>query len=609
MALITMLPPVLVAVLVDLHGSGWLGWLMLCSAALLGSAIAYIYGAFIAKPVQMLINDAHALSAGVSGHRSMIPPVGEIGELAKALNQMADTMEQRNNALADSERRYRLLFDSNPFPMWAWDADSGSILAVNEAAVDKYGYEREQFLNMQITDLLDDSERDRFNSARLPFKESRQDAGTWIHRTADGRQIEMEVVTTSSRRLGRPGWLSVGIDVTARREAERALARSAEQLKQVQKMEAIGTFADGISHDFNNILTALLGYCDLLSTQLEPDSVAGQQLNQIQSLAIEGTDLSRQILAMSRTAVTRPALLDPSSVVLGLDPVLRRLTGQGIALHTHVEESAGCVRADVRQLEQAIISLVSNARDALDDGGQIDIRVMHVTPERSKALRIDPNKNWTSISVSDNGSGMSEEVQARIFEPFFTTRKEAHRTGLGLVHTSNMVARSDGVIRVTSTPGTGTTIHLILPRVDERVRAVSAAPKTQEQPEQTKGYGIILLAEDEEAVRSIVAAVLERSGYQVLAAANGSDAIELYHRQGGGIDLLITDVVMPGMNGCILAARLQKERPALPVLFVSGYTEEDVLREGISTNPGSLLAKPFTAQELTRRVRMMLQSS
>jgi len=606
MSLVTMMPPVLVATMVDLRNDGWPGALLLAGAFAAGGVIAYAAGTYIVRPVEALIQDAHVLSAGLSGHRSVIRSSDEVGQLAVALNQMAETMERRTAALADNERRYRFLFDSNPLPMWAWDAETTNILAVNQAAIDKYGYNREHFLTLQIVDLIDPSEMERFSGARLPFSEARQNAGSWMHRTATGKRLEMEVITTSSRRLGRASWLSVGMDITARREAERALARSEEQLRQAQKMEAIGTFAGGISHDFNNLLTGMLGYCDLLLSQLNPSTEAFADVNEIRALAVRGTELSRQILAVSRKAVLQPAVLDPNAIVLGLDRLLRRLVGEHIALHTHLDSEVGTVRADAGQLEQALLNLVSNARDAMPSGGRIDIRVGPISPEQRQRFTLDAQTEWTSISVADNGTGMSDDVKAHIFEPFFTTKARGKGSGLGLALACSMVERAGGEIRVESTLGVGTTMHLLLPRLDETVERPSDA---DQESGSLAGTETILLAEDEDAVRTVATAALERRGYRVLAAANGDAALAISLAFPGRIDLLVTDVVMPGMNGRALADRLVMLRPGLPVLYVSGYTDDEVLRKGISADERTLLAKPFTSLELSRRVRTMIDGA
>ncbi len=602
----TMALPVLVSVFLDLSRDGVAGWALLVGALLISGAIAYAVGGLIARPVDALIHDAHMLSAGLSSHRSVVQSSDEIGQLAMALNQMAETVERRTALLADNERRYRFLFDSNPLPMWAWDAETKHILAVNQAAIEKYGYERDHFLSLKVIDLLDPSELERFNGARLPFSESRQNAGHWMHRTAAGAGIEMEVITTSSRRLGRASWLSVGMDITARREAERALARSEEQLRQAQKMEAIGTFAGGISHDFNNLLTGMLGYCDLLLAQLRPGTQAHDDVQEIRALAGRGTELSRQILTLSRKAVLQPTVLDPNSTVLGLDRLLRRLIGEHIALHTHLDHSVGTVRIDASQLEQAVLNLVSNARDALPHGGRIDIRVAEVSPEQRQQFTLDARTAWTTISVSDNGIGMDDEVKAHVFEPFFTTKEREKGSGLGLALACSMMERASGEIRVESVQGVGTTMHLLLPRLDESVQV----PKGGDlEDDSLAGSETILLAEDEDTVRTVAAAALERRGYRVLTAVGGDAAMAISQAFTGRIALLVTDVVMPGMSGRTLADRLVAQRPGLQVLFVSGYTEDDGLHTGPRSEERMLLAKPFTSLELARRVRAAIDAA
>lgn len=599
------IPPALVAWLIDPANAGAGSVLALGAALCVSLGIAYIVGTMIVRPVEELTDDAHELAAGVAGHRSAIHSTDEIGRLAVALNQMADTIERRNSALADNERRYRFLFDSNPLPMWAWDAETTDILAVNQAAIEKYGYDRQRFLGLTITDMLDPSEGERFSGARLPFSEARQNAGTWMHRNASGERMEMEVITTSSRRLGRASWLSVGIDVTARREAERALARSEEQLRQSQKMEAIGTFAGGISHDFNNLLTGMLGYCDLLLTQLPADSPAREDVQEIRSLAMRGTDLSKQILAVSRRQMLQPVVLDPNEVVRGMDRLLRRVIGENIELHTNLQD-VGTVRADAAQLEQVLLNLASNARDAMPDGGELFVNTAPVSADDRRRFRLDPSLEWMTIRVRDTGTGMTDAVRAHIFEPFFTTKPRGKGTGLGLALAYGMIDQVGGEIRVDSLPAVGTTFHLLLPRLLD-----AAAPRRviEQTPEELNGTETLLLAEDEEAVRVVATAALERRGYRVLAAANGEAALAIARAFGGAIALLITDVVMPGLNGRQLADRLLQMRPGMPVLFVSGYTEDAVLLQGLAADDRALLPKPFTSIELVRRVRMAIDSA
>jgi PAS domain S-box-containing protein len=606
LAIASMTPPVLVALFVDLDRAGAKGIGLFVAAVALTCVIAAWGGRVIVGPVQSLIDDAHALATGLTGHRSTIRSTDEIGLLAMALNQMADTMERRNAALADNERRYRFLFDSNPLPMWAWDAETMNILAVNEAAVDKYGYGREQFLTKRIVDLLDPDELPRFSGARLPFSEARQNAGTWLHRTASGQTMEMDVVTTSSRRLGRASWLSVGIDVTARREAERALARSEEQLRQAQKMEAIGTFAGGISHDFNNLLTGMLGYCDLLLGQLPAGSDVRADVQEIRALAVRGTDLSRQILAVSRKQVLQPVLLDPNDVVRGLDRLLRRLVGENIQVVSTLAPDVGTVRADPAQLEAVLLNLAANARDAMPNGGLIAIETARLSDEERRYFGLEHTADWTVVRMRDTGTGMSEQVKAHIFEPFFTTKERGKGSGLGLALSYSMMDQIGGEMRVDTAPGKGTTMHLLLPRLDV---AVPSATVAEDSPEMLAGTETLLIAEDEDAVRAVAVAALERRGYRVLAAADGSKAIALSRAFAGEIDLLLTDVVMPGMNGRELAEEMERLRPGIRVLFMSGYTDDAVLLAGISTDERTLLPKPFTSLDLARRVRAALSGA
>lgn len=566
---------------------------------------AYYVGQRITQPLAGLVNAARGFERGDTGTRAASGGPTEVGLLSKAFNQMAETVERRNAALADSERRYRLLFDSNPLPMWAWDADTMQIMAVNEAAVEKYGYARDQFVKLRVTDLLADAEQERFSGARLPFSESRQNAGTWLHKSVDGRTIEMEIITTSSRRLGRASWLSVGIDITARGEAERALARSEEQLRQSQKMEAIGTFAGGISHDFNNLLTGILGYCDLALSELDPSSEVYRDVAEVRALAVRGSDLSRHVLTVSRKQVVQPTRLNPNDVILGLDRLLRRVLGAHITYELDLDVSVVDIRADAGQLEQVLLNLTSNARDAMSSGGTLRIATKALKSDHPLVERLPYHESWVRITVSDTGSGMTNDVLARIFEPFFTTKDHGKGTGLGLALAYAMVEQSGGIIRVDSAPDRGSTFHVLFPVQDISDLAVPIESPTTAN---ISGTETILLAEDEESVRAVATAALESHGYRVLAAPNGAAALEIERRFTDGIDLLLTDVVMPGMNGRELAVAVQQLRPHIRIAFVSGYTDDAVFLGDVRRNEIAFLQKPFTAHELVQRVRMVLDA-
>lgn len=566
----------------------------------IGAAI--LLGGFIARPLDALSDDARAIAAGEDGRRSRIRSKSEVGVLASAFNQMADTVERRNTALAESERRYRLLFDSNPLPMYAWDADLLSIVAANEAAQERYGYTQVEFLQLKITDLLDESEQQRFATGRVKFEERRLSPMTWIHRTKHGEQMEMEVISTQSRRMGRESWLSVSIDVTARHAAERALARSEEQLRQSQKMEAIGAFAGGIAHDFNNLLTGMLGYCELAMESLPSGGDAWNDVQEVRALAMRGADLTRQILAVSRKQVMQLTVFDVNTVVQSIDRLLRRLIGEHISLQTELGSDVGSMRADAAQIEQVLLNLAANARDSMQPGGTLTIRTNRV-PAASAVSAGLAEREWISICVSDTGVGMSDEVKQRIFEPFFTTKERGKGTGLGLSLVYATVEQSGGVIRVSSTIGEGSTFELFFPRTHE----VVPTPASQfAHVPSARGTELILLAEDEDSVRKVAKEALERRGYRVLAAADGPSALALARACEEPIDLLLTDVVMPGMNGRELAEALLAERPDTRVLFASGYTDDAVLLHGVRTDELSFIQKPFTPPTLVRRVREAL---
>jgi len=564
--------------------------------------VGYRVGQRITRPIEALADAARAISRGAIATRAGTTGPREVGLLGEAFNQMAETIERRNASLEDSERRHRLLFDSNPLPMWAWDAETMFVSAVNEAALERYGYSRDGFLSLRIIDLLDDSERQRFQSARLPFAEARQSAGTWHHRTASGERVEMEVITTSSRRLGRPSWLSVGIDVTARRAAERALALSEEQLRQSQKMEAIGAFAGGISHDFNNLLTGMLGYCDLALGDDETSEALKADLREIRALAMRGADLTRQILAVSRKQVVQPVILDPNEVVRSIDRLLRRLIGEHIVLDIALSDNIGTIRADAGQLEQVLLNLSANGRDAMPSGGHLRIATERASHTVLIADGLDVERSWLQLSVSDTGTGMSEAVRQRVFEPFFTTKERGKGTGLGLSLAYATVDQSGGAIRVESRINVGTSFRLFFPMV------VGAAVVDREDlaNDMRDGNETILIAEDEDSVRAVAAAALERRGYRVLTACDGESALQLAREFPDAIDLLLTDVVMPRMNGHELATRMTQLRPSVRVLFASGYTDDATLLRGIRTDELSFLQKPFTAVDLLRHVRSVL---
>jgi PAS domain S-box-containing protein len=575
-------------------------------AALLVAALgALVLGGQLLRPLTTLADDARRIAEGDTSHRATVRGASEVVMLGSALNRMAEATEQRNASLADNERRYRFLFESNPLPMWAWNADTMEILAVNDATVEHYGYPREQLIGHPITVLLDPSELERFGERRLPFTEDRQNAGVWRHRAADGRVMEMEIITTSTRRLGGANWLSIGLDITARRAAERALAASEEQLRQSQKMEAVGAFAGGIAHDFNNLLTGIVGFTELSLGQLPVSHPVHADLREIQSLAERGAELTQRILAVSRKQVLQPTVLDLSTVVGELGRLFGRLVGEDVQLVMQLDPTVRPVRADPGQLEQVLLNLVANARDAMPSGGTLSIETRALAAADAPALALEP-REWSLLLVRDTGVGMTDTVRARIFEPFFTTKERGKGTGLGLALAYAMLQQAGGTITCDSAPGEGTTFRLCFPVTEAPIDPVRHDSTVEPAP--LGGRETVLVAEDEESVRTVITAALERAGYRVLVGADGPEALARAAEHDAPIDLLLTDVVMPGMHGRELAERLTAQRPGLRVLFASGYTDDAVLLRGIRVDEVPFLQKPFTPSQLVQRVRDVLDA-
>jgi CheY-like chemotaxis protein len=350
----------------------------------------------------------------------------------------------------------------------------------------------------------------------------------------------------------------------------------------------------------------MLGYCDLLLAQMSADDRARDDLQEIRALAVRGTELSRQILSVSRRQMVQPTVLDPNDVVRGLDRLVRRVIGENIDVVTSLGADIGTVRADMSQLEQALLNLVSNARDAMPGGGNLTIETAALDVAETRRLSLDQGVSWIAIRVCDTGNGMSDEVKAHIFEPFYTTKERGKGTGLGLALAYSVMDQSGGEIRVDSELGVGTTMHLLLPQLTE---PVTPAVTVVDMPEELAGSETVLLTEDEDAVRAVAVAALERRGYRVLAATDGEAAIAISRAFPGRIDLLVTDVIMPGVGGRQLADALTRERPGLPVLYVSGYTDDRALMNELASGERTLLAKPFTSLELARRVRQTIDGA
>jgi signal transduction histidine kinase/CheY-like chemotaxis protein len=397
-------------------------------------------------------------------------------------------------------------------------------------------------------------------------------------------------------------------EVEERQRAEQALRERDEQLRQSQKLEAIGTLAGGVAHDFNNLLTVIHSYAELLMTSVGKQSSMAADLEQIRQAASRAGRLTSQLLAFSRKQVMQPRVLDLNGVVSQLEKMLRRLIGEHIELRFEGDPELARVKADPGQLEQVILNLVVNARDAMPRGGRVSISTRNLMlRESDPALHGEtPPGSWVTLSVTDNGMGMDQGTMARIFEPFFTTKGVGQGTGLGLAMVYGIVKQSGGHIRVTSEPGKGSTFQIYL----RAVRGVES-PVVEEPAANgavSGGKETILLVEDEEMVRTLGERTLRNHGYTVLTASHGPSALELAERHHGEIELLLTDVVMPQMGGRELANAVRLRFPQIRVLFMTGYTEDTIIHHGVLENGASLLQKPFTPSGMAKKVREVLDA-
>ncbi|MEP6618012.1 MAG: ATP-binding protein [bacterium] len=392
-------------------------------------------------------------------------------------------------------------------------------------------------------------------------------------------------------------------EIKERERAQDALGRSEEQLRQSQKMEAVGRLAGGIAHDFNNLLTAINGYADFLLTDIDRADPRRDDVREIKKAATRAGALTKQLLSFSRRQIRQPRCLDLNAVLTDLEKMLRRVIGEDVTIDWQPSERLGTVKADPSDIEQVLMNLVVNARDAMPNGGTITVTTSTVSFERGAAhLRLAAGR-YVRLSVSDNGMGMDPATRARIFEPFFTTKGPGKGTGLGLSTVYAIVETLHGGVDVDSEIGSGTTFTVYLPQHEEPAEAIGSGTMSTVAP---RGVETVLLVEDEEAVRALGARILERHGYTVLEARNGRDALTVAHQHPGPIDLLLTDVVMPEMGGKQLSEALLARDACMRVLFVSGYTDGDISRRGELDPCTAFLQKPFTAKSLLGRVREVL---
>ncbi len=497
-----------------------------------------------------------------------------------------------------TDKKFRLLFEEHPQPMWIFDPRSEGILEANAAAAALYEFSPEEFRSLKLADLLGEEESHRFlEELRNP---GRPASSVWRQRTKSGRAIDVEMAIHEIDYLGRKGNLAVLMDITGRKQLE-------DQLRQAQKMEAVGMLAGGVAHDFNNLLTIISGYSQLIANNLPPGDPNRQSAEQIMKAGDRAAALTRQLLAFSRRQVLQPKVLELNQLVNSLGAMLQRLIGEDVDLRLALQVDLGRVSADPGQLEQVLMNLAVNARDAMPKGGILTVETANVDLDESYASRhigVKPGP-YVLLAVSDNGTGMDEDTRARLFEPFFTTKGSGKGTGLGLSTVFGIIKQSGGSVEVYSEPGRGTSVKVYLPRIDQP----AAKEPEQARRKTARGTETILLVEDDEMVRTLVRETLVREGYRVLEASDPIEARDVSDAYKGQIQLLITDVIMPKVSGRALAEQMAAIRPDMKVLYMSGYTDNAVVATGILQKEVPFLQKPFTPAALTEKVREVLEGN
>jgi len=524
-----------------------------------------------------------------------VPVRNDAGEVYRIAGVCSDVSERKK---AESELRaredyYRTILENIVDAVFVADSE-GRMLDANPRAFELTGYSRDELLRLRVIDTYPPEDRVAGEARVAAVVGGKPSIAERRLLRKDGTVL---IVETNASLLPDGRMLGTVRDITERRQLE-------AQLRQAQKMEAIGRLAGGVAHDFNNVLTAVFGYVDLLSEELPQDSGAQKDLLEVRKAAERAASLTRQLLAFSRQQVLEPVVLELNELVTDFEKMLHRVIGEDVELRLSLGRDIGNVRADPGQIHQVIMNLVVNARDAMPTGGKLTIETANAELTETYADLHKPVAPgpYVMIAVSDTGSGMTPETQARIFEPFFTTKEKGKGTGLGLSTVYGIIKQSGGYVWVYSEVGQGTTFKVYLPRVD-------APADTLAKPRSTgplAGTETILLAEDDAILRPLARELLEKLGYTVLEGADSNEALAAAERHRGPVHLLIADVILPGPSGRELARRLAVSRPDTKVLYVSGYTDDAIVHHGMLEPGLNFLQKPFTPAVLARKVREVL---
>jgi two-component system cell cycle sensor histidine kinase/response regulator CckA len=533
----------------------------------------------------------------------VVKPTGLRSRRADGRTRNITKLARTEESIRDSEIRYRRLFEAAQDGILILDANTGLITDVNPFLMELLDYSAEEFIGKALWEIGPFKD---VAASKTAFRELQAQKYVRYENlplsTRAGRSINVEFVSNVYR-VNHKKVIQCNIhDITQRKRKE----MTEQQVRQAQKMEAVGQLAGGVAHDFNNLLGVILGYCEVLESRTDLAEPSRKMIEQIHNAGASAKDLTRHLLAFSRRQVLQPVFLDLNAIVKRTETMLGRLLGDHVALSNVLCRDLGTIKADPSQIEQVLINLAVNARDAMPQGGKITISTTNVVIDEAYSrqypyLRPGP---YVMLTVSDTGIGMDAETRAHIFEPFFTTKVMGKGTGLGLSTVFGIIKQSAGAINVYSEPGHGTKFKIYFPRREE----ASVVLPTDASAAIRGGSETILLVDDATPLRGLTRLLLEACGYTVLDSGDPADAIDIAARHKGPLPLLITDVVMPGFSGLILAERLRAARPEISVLYTSGYADDEVAQHGLIGTDRAFLEKPFTRDALIRKVREILDS-
>ncbi len=533
---------------------------------------------------------------------SVIGDASGVPEKLVIVNRDITARKQASEALRLSEVSFRSVIENAPYGIYRAQA-SGKLLLVNPALQKMLGYDSQAellLLNLTTDVYVDPLEHQRVNDLFTKQKEFTDVQVDWKRKDGTPIKARCSGWFVKSAIDGAAYFEVFAEDVTEKWLLER-------QLRMAQKMEAVGRLSGGIAHDFNNLLGVIIGYSQVLKRTLPPGSAFLEHAEEIEKAGQRAASLTRQLLAFSRQQVLAPAVLNLNSLISEMEKMLPRLIGEDIEIVIALDPAIGRVKADHGQLEQVVMNLAVNARDAMPDGGKVVITTANAVLDETWTRSHPGSKagDFVMLSVADTGTGIDSETLAHIFEPFFTTKERGKGTGLGLATVYGVVKQSGGYVWVESALGKGTAFQIYLPRIEE---LVSVPEPVAPIVEAFRGAETILLVEDADALRKLTHMLLEQHGYHVLVAANGAAALQLVEQKPERIDLLLTDVIMPGLNGRALAERLEILQPSLKVLYMSGYTDDAIVNHGVLESGTQLLHKPFSEESLIRKVREVLDA-